>query len=80
MKKHIKRIQEIHQASEAAIDVFTRTENQLLQQNTELEKVVSEIEQEIAALSSLKQSAIDRHTTNTTVIGNIAKILRGGNA
>lgn len=77
MKKHVARLHKAHSASLDAISVFEDTEKKLQAQNAEIEGIMTEIDADIRKLRELQSDALTRHASNTTVLGNLAKILRG---
>jgi hypothetical protein len=71
------RIKSIQRASSRAIAQFTATETALEKQNAKLTSVVTEINDQIIALTEAKDSAVARRTENAGIIARIRQIIRG---
>lgn len=77
IRKHLARVQRARRKSNKSVAVFTKTEAKLQKQNETIQRAIGEIDADIAALQSLKDEAVAHHKVNTSVLENIAKLLRG---
>lgn len=75
MKTYMKKIDKLKYASQSAINVFSRTIEQLKKHNDELDSTVQKMNDDIERLKALKFGAESHKAQNNAVIENIEKIV-----